>query len=394
MTPDKENMTKYIFNCTSHTIKYPDIVKAVNCTLIDSNGNEYLDLESGVWCTSVGHCHPAITKIIAEQSSNIVHTGYCYVNPIVNTTAKRILDITGIGSGKCIFLSSGSEAVEYSVKLIRTVSEKPYFVTMENCYLSAYGISGERSNNKWIHVDWLNGGSIDSIDFSNVAAFVFEPGSSQGLVKFPPKTLVQEIVKRIKAFGGYVIANEITTGTGRTGKWFGFNHYDITPDIVAIGKGIGNGYPVSCVAINDSVINKVNLDAYHYMQSHQNDPLGAAIANEVIHIIENDNLLQRATSIGEKIRDRVHAIKNKYGIIKEFRGKGLIMAIEFEKNNSSSGSFAEIINNELLQRNIILVKRPGHEVFRIDPALTIDDNHVEYFLCSLEEIVQKAAGCN
>lgn len=394
MTPDNENMTKYIFNSIGYKINYPDIIKAANCTLFDSKGNEYLDLESGVWCTSVGHCHPRITKIIAEQSGNMVHSGYCYVNPVVNTTAKKILDITGIRSGKCVFLSSGSESVEYSVKLIRAVSDKPYFLTMENCYLSAFGISGERSSNNWIHFDWMNDGNIDSIDFSKVAAFVFEPGSSLGLVKYPPTALVQEIVKRIKAYDGYVIVNEVTTGTGRTGKWFGYNHYDITPDIVAIGKGIGNGYPVSCVAINDSVINNVNLDKFHYSQSHQNDPLGVAIANEVITIIEDNCLLQRANRIGDKIRDRVSSIKNNYGIIKEVRGRGLMIAIEFENNNKSSGSFADIINKELLQRNIILVKRPGHEVFRIDPALTIEDDQVEHFLCSLEEIVCKVAGFN
>lgn len=394
MKPDNENMTKYIFNCSGHIIKYPDIIKAENCTLFDSGGNEYLDLESGVWCTSVGHCHPRVTKIIAEQSSSIVHSGYCYINPIVNTTAKKVLDITGIESGKCVFLSSGSEAVEYSVKLVRSISEKPYFLTMENCYLSAYGISGERSSNNWVHVDWLNGGNLDHIDFSKIAAFVFEPGSSLGLVKFPPKALVEEIVKRIRAYNGYVIANEITTGTGRTGKWFGFNHYDITPDVVAIGKGIGNGYPVSCVAINDSVINKVNPDKFHHSQSHQNDPLGVAIANEVIQIIENGNLLQRATSTGDKIRERVRSIQNRYGIIREVRGRGLMIAIEFENNDNGSDSFATIINKELLNRNIILVKRPGHEVFRIDPALTIEDYQVEHFLRSLEDIVCKVAGFN
>jgi acetylornithine aminotransferase len=136
----------YILNSTGHGLKHPNIIKAENCTLFDSDGNTYLDLESGVWCTSVGHSHPRISKTISEQSSKIIHSGYCYLNPIINSTAKKILEITGIESGKCVFLSSGSESVEYSIKLIRSFSEKPYFLTMTNCYLSAYGISGERSD--------------------------------------------------------------------------------------------------------------------------------------------------------------------------------------------------------------------------------------------------------
>ncbi|GEM_PF-3535648 len=83
----------------------------------------------------------------------MIHSGYCYQNPVVNSTAKKILEITGIESGKCVFLSSGSESVEYSVKLVKSFSEKPYFLTMSNCYLSAYGISGERSDKDWVHFE-------------------------------------------------------------------------------------------------------------------------------------------------------------------------------------------------------------------------------------------------
>lgn len=376
---------EYIFNYSGHDLKFPNIAHTDNCTLFDSDGNKYLDLESGVWCTSVGHCHPRITKVIAEQSARMIHAGYCYNNHTVNLAAKKMLEITGIHNGKCVFLCSGSESVEYSVKLIRSFSEKPLFLTMSNCYLSAYGISGERAGDRWVHFDWMSGQSIDEIDFSRIGAFVFEPGSSLGLVHFPPKELIQEIVKRIRGAGGYVITNEVTTGIGRTGKWFGYNHYDIIPDIAAIGKGLGNGYPVSCVAISNSVIENVDFNKFHYAQSHQNDPLGAAVAKEVVEIIESENLLNRACEIGDLIRSRLNEIKSKYGVIKDVRGKGLMIAVEFKDGHEFS--IASRINQELLKRRIILVKRPGHEVFRIDPSLTIDIRDVEYFLTSIEDVI-------
>ncbi len=93
---------KNIFNSTGHELKYANFIKANNCTLFDSEGNKYLDLESGVWCTSIGHCHPRIAKVISEQSSKMMHSGYCYLNPVINETAGKILEITGIGSGKCV----------------------------------------------------------------------------------------------------------------------------------------------------------------------------------------------------------------------------------------------------------------------------------------------------
>jgi acetylornithine/N-succinyldiaminopimelate aminotransferase len=378
-----------ILNSTGHELKYGNVIKAENCTLIDSKGRKYLDLESGVWCTSIGHCHPRITKVIAEQSGKMIHSGYCYLNPVINEAAGKLLEITGIGPGKCVFLCSGSEAVEYAVKLGRSVSSKPHLLTMKNCYLSAYGVSGERSPKDWINFGWMNGDAVDEIDFGKIAAFVFEPGSSLGLVHFPPADLVKNIVSKTRENGGIFIANEVTTGIGRTGKWFGYQHYGIVPDIVAIGKGLGNGYPVSCVAVSRSVADKIDPDRFHYAQSHQNDPLGAAVAREVIDVIESEKLLDRALEIGAMIQKRLAAIKNKYGVIKEIRARGLMIAIEFEKCEKCS--FAQAIRDRLLDRRIILVKRPGHEVFRIDPALTIDMEDVEYFLKTLEAIISEVA---
>jgi acetylornithine aminotransferase len=370
---------------TGHKLIYKNFVKAFNCNIYDSDGNCFLDLESGVWCTNVGHCNPRLTEVISKQAAEMVHTGYCYINPILDKTAKRVLEISGISSGKCLFLSSGSEAVECSVKIIKSFSDKPYMLTMKNCYLSAYGISGEHLDSNWINIDWMNGEDASNIDFSKIAAFVFEPGSSQGLVRFPDKALIQEIVTKTRESGGYVITNEVTTGIGRAGKWFGFSHYDFVPDIVAMGKGLGGGYPVSCVAISDNVLKQLDLNKFHHSQSHQNDPLGVAVANEVIEIIESTNLISRANTIGDKVKRGVESIKDKYGIIKEIRQRGAMIAIEFEKRENIYT--AEVVYEELLKRRIIVSLRIGHEVLRLDPALTIEDNQIDFFIESLNEII-------
>lgn len=378
---------KNVLQCIGYDLLYPNIIKAENCTLYDEHGETYLDLESGIWCTSVGHSNPGISRVIKEQSEKIMHTGYCYANPVIQKTSEKLLEITGIGEGKCLYLCSGSEAVELSGSIARAVSDKPCLLTLKDSYLSAFGSAGKKEAEDWILLDWQKGESLEQIPFEKIAAFIFEPGSSSGLVHFPPEELINEIVTKVRAHKGLIIANEVTTGIGRTGEWFGYNHYNIIPDITAIGKGLGNGYPVSTVALSQHVARQVDSKGFHYSQSHQNDPLGAAVAHEVISIIEKDNLLAECRKKGEKLKEGLNKIKENFGIIKEVRGRGLMLAIEFEQN--SSVSYAHKINSELIKEKILLLKRPGLEIFRLNPALTIENPDIETFLSTFEAIISR-----
>ncbi len=375
-----------ILNSTGHNVIYKNFVNAENSILFDTEGNSYLDFESGVWCTSLGHCHPEVTRVITEQASRMIHSGYCYLNPLINDVAENILRITGINSGKCVFLCSGSEAVEYAVKMVPHISDRPYLLSLKNSYLSAYGSSGDRAGTNWVEFDWMQNQQVDSIDFKQISAFVFEPGSASGLVHFPPENVISEIVKRVREEGGLIVVNEVTTGMGRTGSWFGYNHYDIAPDIVALGKGLGNGYPVSCTVVSGKILQKYDIKDFHYSQSHQNDPLGAAVVNKVIEVIQEEGLIKRSKVLGNEMIKRLTELKDKYGFIEDIRGKGLMLAVEFEESHTSS--YAEIIKSELLKRNIIVAKRPGYEALRIDPALTVKNEDIEYFFCSLEEVLK------
>ena len=384
---------EHIIWSIGHRLELDDIVKAENCSLYDSKGNKYIDLESGVWCTSVGHCNQRVNNVIQSQIHKISHTGFCYGNPIIETAAQKILKIANLTKGKCEFICSGSEAVEYGMRVAKTITDKPLSLTFSDSYFGAYGEASKRDKDKWHIYNWLEcscnnaneGCSGDCVEFQKIpfeqiGIFLFEPGSSSGLVRFPSKRLIDKIVERVKSNNGIVIINEITTGVGRTGKWFGFQHYNIEADIVAIGKGIGNGYPVSVTAISNSVAKSLESKQYLYSQSHQNDPLGASIANEVIGTIEDENLLERSERLGKAIVHRLNGIKNTNSIVKEIRGRGLMIAIELTKD-------AEIIRRELLRHGFILAKRSGVEVLRMDPALTIAEQDIDLFLETFEQIV-------
>lgn len=140
---------EHIIKCTGYDAYDKNIVKGQGCSLYDEQGNRYVDFEAGVWCTSLGHCHPKINEVINNQAGRIMHLGYWYKNPIVEAAAVRVLEITGISKGKCIFLSSGSEAVEFGVQTLRRVSGKPKLLSMAGSYLAAYGSAGKRNPGEW-----------------------------------------------------------------------------------------------------------------------------------------------------------------------------------------------------------------------------------------------------
>jgi len=283
-----------------------DIVRTENCSLYDAQGKRYVDLESGVWCTPLGHGHPRILGAMAGQIARIAHTGFNYSSEIVEEAAQEILSLPGFEGGKCVFLCSGGEAVEYGVRIVQGLAGRPLLLTMTDSYFGAYGSAHRKQADEWYCFDWRAcAGCPDTrgcdgrcerwtaIPFGRIGGFLFEPGSSSGLVRFPPEKLIRGIVGAVRENDGFILVNEVTTGVGRTGRWFGYQHYGISPDVVALGKGIGNGYPVSVTACAPRVISRLGGRPIPYSQSHQNDPLGAAVAREVVRTVREEGLSSR-----------------------------------------------------------------------------------------------------
>jgi len=386
-----------------HELIFDNIVRAEKSYLYDSNGKKYLDLESGIWCTAVGHSNPRLTKIIKDQVDKIIHVGYCYANPVIEESAKAIVSILDFKDGKCVFLNSGSEAVEFGVQAAQSILEKPFILTFSDSYYGSYGSVNKRPEKEWTSFDWLSNCSncscMDScnkncekfkkMQFDKINCFLFEPGSSSGLVRFPPKKLVQNICREVKENNGLLIMNEITTGIGRTGKWFGFQHYDIQPDIVAIGKSIGGGYPVSITAVSKGVAEILPTKSFKYAQSHMNDPLGASVAKEMIQIIIDENLISRGNKVGTELIKQLNELKKKNPIIKEIRGRGLMIAIVI--NDDEQNVRTAYIYQELLNHGIIVARRPNLNVFRIDPALTIPEVDICEFINCFEQVLQQCS---
>ena len=383
-----------IYPFFGHAMILPDIVRAENCSLFDAEGNRYVDLEAGVWCTSVGHGNEAVKQAVVRQMDAVAHVGFCYGSSVVEDAAGTVQGLIGHEGGRCAFLCSGSEAVEYGVRVMRKLLDGARVMTMADSYFGAYGDAAGRGDG-WFVFDWFECGecrreacSSDcprwaSIPFEEIGGFLFEPGSSSGFVRFPPARLMESIDRVLKDKGGLFMVNEVTTGVGRTGKWFGYQHYAVRPDIVAMGKGLGNGYPVSVASLSAGVASRLGDMPIPYGQSHINDPLGAAVVRAVVNEIKGKNLLERAAGLSEILLSGLQAVAAASPRDLAVRGRGLMAVMSLGLDPADAASFHE----SLVRRGFICALRPGSDVLRIDPALTIDEADLHAFLDTLGSIL-------
>ena len=379
-----------ILNCNFEMFN-PAITSSENCCVIDKNGKRYVDFEAGVWSASLGHNNKQVNEAIINQLNIVSHSGYRYTTKIVDEAAEKVLRLFNFTEGKCVFLSSGSEAVEFGVQLAKKIMDKPYFLCLNNYFLSSYGISATRSKEQWISLDLseYDGNTVDFLEdvpFDKIGAFIFEPGNASGTVKLPPQDLIKAIENKIKENNGIIVVDEVTTGTGRTGKWFGFEHYNMRPDIVSFGKGIGNGYPVSVIALSKHISDLAEKSGFRHAQSHQNDPLGCAVVKEVITIIENNNFIQRSAKMGTVLEYELKSLLKKHKCVKEVRGIGLMFVMELQKEENFP---IEKIHKELFYEGYITGVNVPANLLRFYPPLTIEETQIKSMKSALDTILLK-----
>jgi len=362
---------EHILKC--HPILKSDFVSAQGCTLVDRRGHTYLDCESGVWCTALGHNHPRVSQVLANQSATLSHLGFRYGCDVVEEAAIDLLKILDFPDGKVVFLTSGSEAVELSMKLAQIATGRNRWIGLEPSYLAAYGLGCNVGTDRWLLLDRADTVPQRAFDTLQIAALVFEPGSAGGSVHFPAPSLIEPVAHDLQHGGGLVVVDDVTTGMGRTGKWFGFQHYNIKPDIVAVGKGLGNGYPVSAVAVRQRVADTIEAAGLHYVQSHQNDPLGCAVVREVIAVMEDEELIARSQQLGDTLLNQLQQLDNT--AIKAVRGKGLMIAIELVETVQAGDVF-----EHMLKRGCLLGCNPSYNCIRLMPPLTITEKQVEHLM--------------
>lgn len=361
------------------------ITKSKNCYLTDSEGKRYIDFEAGVWCTNIGHNNKQIIKRINRQIKETIHHGYHFRNNYAEELSVKLQKLIGLENGASVFLSSGSEAVNLSITLAKHLTGRDNILKIDNSYLSAYGFGQISAYNKsLINIKYNDIDVINNINFKNIAAFVIETGgASVEMVRFPDMEFINKLVKICRENGCLIIAEEVTTGFGRLGRWFGFQHYNFMPDMVVAGKALGNGYPISSVTISSTLASQFEQNTFRYAQSHQNDPLGCAIALETINYIETHNLIDKTNKTGSYFKKQLETLQFKNPEkIKEIRARGLMIAMEFKESIDG-----ELISKQLFESGFVVGFKMN--TLRFLPPLIIKKNDIDKLIQKLGELLLK-----
>ncbi|MDF2821253.1 MAG: gabT1 [Clostridiales bacterium] len=368
---------------------------------------ELIDFESGCWAAILGHSRSEIVQAITNNVGLLFHTHQFFDTNHPDSLVKELCNASNLSCNyKGTFLSSGSEAVSLAIMLAELITGRKRKLSFSISYLGASSdLRIPRNPEIWTDLDISDCIhckkcltckeclKFEEIDFSQFAAFVFEPGNSGGLVLFAPEKLVSYLATEIRSSRGFFIASEITTGFGRTGQWFGFQHYNFfqsktnLPDFISLGKGLGNGYPISGLLVKPDLAQFIESTGFRYVQSHSDDPLGCIITRKVIEIMVRENLIEKGNKSGEYLRRKLIEIGDQTGGIVEVRGRGMMNIAVLDKHYKAKKVF-----ESLLKRKCFIGYSEMHNVIRFYAPLTISIEEIDVLCSSLKLILAEHVG--
>lgn len=370
----------------------PVFVKGKGSFLWDDKGNKYLDFFPGWGSSILGHCHPRLVKAITNQANTLIHLPNNLYFPEQAILAQEI--IKNSFPGKVFFCNSGTEATEGAVKFSRLYgkdSGRYEIITMKNSFhgrsfagLSATGQAKYKDMFKPIlptfrEVPFNDFQALQKKINKRTIAVILEFIQGEGGVNIADKEFISNIKKACQANDLLFIADEVQTGMGRTGELFCFKHYDIIPDIMTLAKGLGSGVPIGAFVVSNRIADIIKPGMHG--STFAGSPLVTRVGYEVFKVIKDDNLLAKANDLGKYIFAQFKIFKARFPFIKDVRGKGLMLALEFNLDASK-------IEEAALKQKLIIKATQGN-IIRILPALNISKQELDKGLGILEGIFKQ-----
>jgi acetylornithine/N-succinyldiaminopimelate aminotransferase len=314
------------------------IVKGQGCYMYDADSNEILDMFPGWAVSGLGHCHPKVVQAIQQQAAELLHIDNTFYSEPQGKLA-RLLSERAFG-GKCFFCNSGAEANEAAMKLARlhTSQEKYKFITAEGSFHGrTFATVTATAQPKYhdgflpllpgfIYVPFNDIAALESAFTDEVAAVMVEPIQGEGGIKVATAEYLQAIRRLCDEKGAVMILDEVQTGVGRTGKWFGYQHFDVEPDIMTMAKALGGGVAIGAMMAKDEVA--ASLVPGKHASTFGGNCLACAAGIAVIEAIEEGNLLQNAAELGEYTKEKLSQLKQKHFSIDSVRGIGLMIGVQ------------------------------------------------------------------
>ncbi|KAK9506472.1 hypothetical protein O3M35_008408 [Rhynocoris fuscipes] len=399
------------------------IVRAKGQYMYDENGDSYLDCINNI--AHVGHCHESVVKACSDQMA-VLNTNIRFLHDNLVMCAKKLTETMPEPLSVCFFVNSGSEANDLALRIARAHTKNEDVICMERAYhgnsttlinISPYKFEeGKFPKKDWVHVapipDSYRGkysGYFDDLGelYANevipiieeiqnnergLAAFIAESAPCcGGQVMFPPNYL-KNVYSLVRKAGGVCIADEVQVGFGRLGKhWWGFQAQDVVPDIVTVGKAMGNGFPVAAVITTKKLAESFRDTGMVFFNSFGGNPVSCAAAIAVMDVIENEKLMENAIKVGSYLLNGFQKLADKYSIIGDVRGSGLFIGIELVKDRSTKkpaiAETQQILSRFKEKRILLSCDGPYRNVLKIKPPMVFDMNNADHLLNSFDLIL-------
>ncbi len=397
-----ERASRFMKGYSSQVRLFPVVFESgKSATLTDVDGNTYIDFSSGIYVTTLGHCHPKVSEAVAHYARTLMNC-HDFTTPIKMRLLEKLQEVSMSDLNGVQLYDSGTTAVEAGLRIARAASGKFEFVSFYRdfhgktmgavscaivdksqgmrapgfflcprayCYRCYFKMTYPQCN--LYCADFIET-LIDNETTNQVAAVVLEPIQGWAGSVVPPDGYMQRLRSICDKRGIFLFADEVLTSMGRTGKMFCMEHWDVTPEIMTLGKSFGNGFPVTAMLVSDRY--KEAVEKISASTSYGGNPMACAAALASIEVIEEENLLDRATHLGDILMKRMEKMRDEHPIIGEVRGKGCLLAIELVKDRETKEPFEEagkLVYQTAFRKGLAWI--PAGHILRMSPPIIMED---------------------
>jgi 4-aminobutyrate aminotransferase/(S)-3-amino-2-methylpropionate transaminase len=393
------------------------VAEGRGATLTDVDGNTYIDFTGGVGCLNVGHSHPRLVEAAQEQLAHFGHTDFTIIPyEVYVELAERMVELAPIsGPAKAAFFNAGTEAIENSIKFARSYTKRPAVIVFEGAFhgrtMLAMTMTSKthpykaglgpfapevyrvpyphayRGPDTATALAALERAFLTQVAPENVAAIVMEPVLGEGGFVAAPTEFVQGVRKLCDEHGIVLVVDEVQTGYGRTGRMWAIQHHDVEPDLMVVAKSIAGGLPLSAVIGKAEIMDAPPDSAIG--GTYVGNPVAQAAALAVLDIFDEENLVERAVSIGDTIRARMEAWQGRWDAVGDVRGLGAMLAIELvldRETKEPDAARATAVVEEAAQNGLLLIKSGVYSnCIRVLTPLVVTDAELDEALSVWEQ---------
>ena len=379
------------------TARRGDVVMArgEGCWMWDVEGRRYLDLTAGQGVAMLGHSHPALSAAIAEQAGRLIVCPNFFYNDVRARFVAKLVEVLPDHLPHVFLSNSAAEAIDGAIKYARLATGRTGIVAAMRSFhgrtIGALSLTWEPKYRKPFaplledvtHVPYNNVERLDAAVDETTAMVIVEPVQGEGGVNMGEAAFMQAAQRICRERGALLVVDEIQTGFGRTGRWFGHEHFGLQPDIICLAKGIGGGFPMGALAYTDQVHGALYPGAHG--TTFGGNPLACAAGLAALEVYQREELIDRAAEMGQMLFDRLNAALANRTVVREIRGLGLMAGIELRER---VGPYLRA----LMEEHAVLALPAGSNVLRLLPPLVISAEEIEIGVEAIARVLSDEGG--